>query len=254
METLSALQRVVYDSAPWAGTAMALALLTKSSRFIGWLGERRLRIATYFQLDKRSYHRFHDVLLRSPDGTTQIDHVVISAQGVFVIETKTMKGWIFGNERERNWTQKLRRQTFTFMNPLRQNYKHVKAVQEALDLAPEVVHSVVVFAGRAKFKTLMPANVIRLRDFVRYIRSTPMVVFNDEEVRTLVVKLKRNMISSRFARWAHVNRIKTNRRNPKCPRCGAAMQLRTARKGCHSGSEFWGCNKYPQCRGVRAAA
>jgi hypothetical protein len=162
METLSALQRVVYDSAPWAGTAMAVALLTKSSRFIGWLGERRLRIATYFQLDRRSYHRFHDVLLRSPDGTTQIDHVVISAQGVFVIETKTMKGWIFGNERERNWTQKLRRRTFTFMNPLRQNYKHVKAVQEALDLAPEVIHSVVVFVGRAKFITLMPANVIRL--------------------------------------------------------------------------------------------
>lgn len=38
---------------------------------------------------------------------------------------------------------------------------------------------------------------------------------------------------------------------PLCPHCGSSMMLRTARKGQNAGSQFWGCSKYPQCRGVR---
>ena len=41
--------------------------------------------------------------------------------------------------------------------------------------------------------------------------------------------------------------------SPECPRCGASMQLRTARQGASAGSNFWGCTTYPKCRGTRAA-
>ncbi len=41
--------------------------------------------------------------------------------------------------------------------------------------------------------------------------------------------------------------------SPDCPRCGASMQLRTARQGANAGSNFWGCSTYPKCRGTRAA-
>jgi len=41
--------------------------------------------------------------------------------------------------------------------------------------------------------------------------------------------------------------------SPECPRCGASMQLRTARQGANAGSNFWGCTTYPKCRGTRAA-
>ena len=37
-----------------------------------------------------------------------------------------------------------------------------------------------------------------------------------------------------------------------CPLCGEPMALRTARKGQHAGSQFWGCSRYPQCKGTRA--
>lgn len=69
-----------------------------------------------------TYVRFHDVMLPTPDGTTQIDHVFVSRFGVFVVETKNMAGWIFGSERGRRWTQVLPggRKT-SFQNPLRQN-------------------------------------------------------------------------------------------------------------------------------------
>lgn len=38
---------------------------------------------------------------------------------------------------------------------------------------------------------------------------------------------------------------------PICPECGKAMTRRKARSGKHSGTEFWGCTGYPECRGAR---
>jgi len=44
----------------------------------------------------------------------------------------------------------------------------------------------------------------------------------------------------------------TEGKAPTCPRCGKPMALRTARKGPHAGSQFWGCSGYPECKGVRS--
>lgn len=38
---------------------------------------------------------------------------------------------------------------------------------------------------------------------------------------------------------------------PSCPVCTSAMVLRTAKRGANAGSEFWGCTKYPACKGTR---
>ncbi len=37
---------------------------------------------------------------------------------------------------------------------------------------------------------------------------------------------------------------------PPCPQCGALMALRTAKSGKNTGSQFWGCTKYPDCKGT----
>jgi ATP-dependent DNA helicase RecQ len=39
--------------------------------------------------------------------------------------------------------------------------------------------------------------------------------------------------------------------SPDCPKCGDGMMLRTARKGANAGSQFWGCIKYPKCKGTK---
>lgn len=36
-----------------------------------------------------------------------------------------------------------------------------------------------------------------------------------------------------------------------CPLCGSTMTLRTARYGPRAGSEFWGCSRFPACKGLR---
>lgn len=53
--------------------------------------------------------------------TTQIDHILLSPYGIFVIETKNYKGWIFGSSH-----QKIYKSSHKFQNPLHQNYKHIK--------------------------------------------------------------------------------------------------------------------------------
>jgi restriction system protein len=38
---------------------------------------------------------------------------------------------------------------------------------------------------------------------------------------------------------------------PSCSKCNSQTALRTARKGANAGSEFWGCARYPTCKGTR---
>lgn len=52
------------------------------------------------------YYVMDDVVLRTEKGTTQIDHIVISKYAVFVIETKNYSGEIFGDDNNKEWTQK----------------------------------------------------------------------------------------------------------------------------------------------------
>ena len=41
------------------------------------------------------------------------------------------------------------------------------------------------------------------------------------------------------------------KKKSSCPRCHSAMRLRTATKGNNAGHKFWGCSKYPRCKGTR---
>lgn len=96
-----------------------------------------------------------DVTLEVSDGdTTQVDHVVISPTGIFVVETKHYKGWIYGKESDQFWTQKIFKRSYKFQNPFRQNYKHVKAIQSLLPSIPqEAFYSIVVMVGECEWRS-----------------------------------------------------------------------------------------------------
>ncbi len=102
---------------------------------------------------------------------TQIDHVVVSVHGVFVLETKHLQCWIFGAERQKEWTQTFYRHRVRFQNPLRQNWRHLKALETLLDVPLAHLHSVVVLTGTAQFKTAMPPQVVQGAAVVPYVRS-----------------------------------------------------------------------------------
>ena len=73
----------------------------------GWFGEKKTELKLSLALDNDIYIIFHDIIIPSRNGTTQIDHVIISRYGLFVVETKNLKGWIYGTANQPKWTQVL---------------------------------------------------------------------------------------------------------------------------------------------------
>jgi hypothetical protein len=154
-------------------------------------GEARLSRAIQTRFRPPDYHLLNHITLRLQDGTTQVDHILVCRFGVFVIETKDFKGWIFAGANDRNWTQVLYRAKFRFQNPIRQNYKHVCAVRELLEfLEPDVVHPVVVFAGEAVFKTDVPDGVFTVPGFLAYVESHRTEVMSANRVQFCVGRLE----------------------------------------------------------------
>ena len=133
-------------------------------------GEASVRKVIVSNFKVPNYYLLNNITVPFQDGTTQIDHVLISTKGVFVLETKDYSGWIFANEKSRQWTQVIYRVKNRFQNPIHQNYKHVKVIQDLLDFLPkEHVHSLVVFSGSAVFKSDMPKGVVYLDQLTNYM-------------------------------------------------------------------------------------
>lgn len=230
-----------------------LAALLKSPGFKGILGEGIVNLSARLFLRHPEYRLFHDVLLPTADGSTQIDHLIVSEYGVFVVETKNMKGWIFGRSEQREWTQQIFKQKYRFQNPLRQNYKHVQAVTAHLNLREDEVHSLVVFVGDSQFKTPMPANVTYGAGYIRFIRSKRRLVLSSTRVDAIAQEITRYRLPrSRATRRAHKAHVSGKRAqlaaSRVCPRCGSPLVLRTSKKGANAGSQFWGCSSFPKCR------
>ena len=137
------------------------------------------------------YHLMNHITLQLKDGTTQVDHILVSRFGVFVIETKDYKGWIFANPKQATWTQVLFKRKFKFQNPIFQNIRHVRAVQDLLDfLPPGAVKSVVVFTGEAEFKTEVPPSVFNVSELVDHLRQQTDEVMSINRVQFCVGRLE----------------------------------------------------------------
>lgn len=142
------------------------------------------------------YHLLNHVTLNHRGGTTQVDHILVSRFGVFVIETKDYTGWIFANAKHDTWTQVTFKDKFKFQNPIHQNYRHVLAVQQLLDFVPSTaVHSIVVFVGDAEFKTDLPAGVLTLPQLILYLRGCKEEVLSLNRVQFCVGRLETARLS-----------------------------------------------------------
>lgn len=151
-------------------------------RLKGAVGEFSVNLRVKRALNPNEYRLIQDVMLSASEGTTQIDHIIVSRYGIFVVETKAYTGWIFGTEGDAQWTQVIYRRNKRFQNPLRQNYGHIRALAELTEIPEEYFKSLVVFTGNCTFKTSMPANVVRGSGFIKYIRSFQNPIIPDQQV------------------------------------------------------------------------
>ena len=142
----------------------------------------------YRHLDKKlkEDHKwlFNIYLPRGNDRTTEIDVMLFCGSGIYVFESKNYKGWIFGSENRRVWTQcikpseKTRARKFRFLNPIMQNKLHLACFKKQLteEQLTLPIHSVVLFGNRCNLKKIELTSgrhtVIRLKEITKAVDLT----------------------------------------------------------------------------------
>jgi len=216
--------------------------------FKGWFGEQKTELNLWFSLDKKLYRRFHNLIIPSSNGTTQVDHILVSPFGLFIVETKNRTGWIFGSETQSTWTQVIYDNKYTFQNPLRQTHRHKKVLSKFLDLNESHIQTVVFFNGDSEFKTELPSNVLSygLSNYIEQFRDT---VLSNDEIQRICGLLSKVKIESKISKQQHIQSLHNRHTsNTVCPKCGSDLVERTVKQGPRTGSKFLGCSSYPKCR------
>lgn len=212
------------------------------------------------------YHLFHDLLLRTEHGSTQIDHVVVSKYAIFVIEMKNYRGNIFGKDDSQEWKQviktKVRYKTFgktytyitknTFYNPIKQSNGHAYHIRRIIDDYPHLpIVSVVVFSDEADLSGVRTnKRVINEHYLLDVIHGYRNVYLNDIDLQIIVNRLLTKDASKEIGKGEHIRNVRRakhesekNLRTGICPKCGGNLILRQGRYG-----NFYGCSNYPNCK------
>ncbi len=232
---------------------VVLCLMKKAEpRVFGYFGEQRVKLILE-ELDPEEYLVLNDLLLKNGDHTTQIDQVVVSRFGIFVIEMKNYSGTIYGRETDQQWTQVIGHGKFQFYNPLRQNHAHVCALRGVLSGMGDVrLVPLVVFSPLATLKVeVEDGKVIHTPELVNTILAHAQPVMSPEARDKAYARILTSNITGKDSRRRHTGSVKLRvaeahsdiNRNV-CPRCGGQLVLRRGKYG-----PFKGCSNFPKgCR------
>lgn len=216
----------------------------------GALGEKRVAVILS-KLPTDRYKVINNLLINNNGFTSQIDHVVVSVYGIFVIETKAYKGWIYGSESSDYWTQNIYGKKYQLRNPIHQNYGHIKALKQLLHEYPELKYiSMVAFSREASLGVSSNIPVIYWNQIRSVIYQFENRVMTEEQVQMVYDSILSSNIDSRENRKQHVRTVKNTIRNReeiissgKCPRCKGKLVRRQGKYG-----SFYGCSNYPKCK------
>ncbi|EEK48429.1 hypothetical protein bcere0002_46080 [Bacillus cereus ATCC 10876] len=150
----------------------------------------------------------HNVTVYTEFGdTTQIDHIVIAETGVFVVETKNYEGWIYASEKAARWTQGIFRKKFSFQNPFRQNYKHIKAIEWAMEQQLSCI-SIAAFHSKCSLKRVNVHSkdkyVLYYNDLKKCIESYIDVKLTKDEVEHIYQTILQANITDKDTENKHV--------------------------------------------------
>lgn len=174
----------------------------------GYIGEKQVR-NQLSSLPSEKYKSIYNIMLRTEKGdTTQIDHIVVSVYGIFVIETKNYSGIITGTENTAKWTKHMYKKKYSFQNPIRQNYGHIKALENLLGLKKDTFTSIITFTIGAKLHVKTTTPVVYVPKLTKTIKSYTDIKINPEQLKTIVDTIHNANIDSLETRREHIKSIK----------------------------------------------
>lgn len=244
-------------AAQFSGSAATQSKKRTYEEAIGDSGERS--VSSYLaNLPCEEYQVLNDLLVCDGKYTTQIDHIILSRYGVFVLETKNVHGKVYGSENSEYWKQYLpdtgyKRYGFTkeheLRNPIWQNDGHIKSLRRLVFDSDVPIYGIVVFPGDTDVNVSAEKPVLHMWEVVSYVKGFTDVVMPTEKVNFYRRRLLEVISTDEADREHHlenVGRSKARRdeavANGKCPRCGGDLVLREGKYGL-----FYGCSNYPRC-------
>lgn len=214
--------------------------------------------------------------------TTEIDVLMICQKGIIVFESKNYKGWIFGNENQKNWYQTLpagkgKSHKEAFYNPIMQNRSHINHLQRFLGKNIPM-HSVIVFSNDCTLKDIQVyssdvtwINRCRIAEAIKNIYNISSgFSLSENQIEEIYNKLYQYTQVSEGVKIQHQESVKSasvhspstgyakysakanentgNKERVRCPWCNGYLVIRTSKKAGRSNYRFLGCSNYPSCK------
>ena len=176
-----------------------LAITSKPKRSKEYVASRKGEIGEFkidIQLGQlpEGYRYLSDLLLknsRAKSGYSQVDHVVLTPFGIFVIETKNYQGIIYGSKERKTWMVNGK---FKMMNPFVQNYGHIRALTSLLDKKyHDKFISMVSFTKRCTFKVDLDYRKIASNEIIVY--DIELSEFLHRKVSVLKIQHKETLLN-----------------------------------------------------------
>ena len=248
-EAVNQLVLVLFINNPlfWILIFMAVISVVFYKKIVGMAGEFWVK-QELSKLDKHIYFVVNDVTIKANNSTHQIDHIVVSKYGIFVIETKQYNGYIYGNEYDKKWVQNKK---YYINNPVHQNFGHVKILEKVLGLPENKFIPIVCIPSNAKINVKSKNRIARLNNLNTIILSNNTVIIENPDILYKKI-LSLNITDSKIIKQ-HIENVKeiqnnntNNYNSTKCPLCGGNLIRKQGKYG-----NFIGCSNYPRCKYTR---
>lgn len=145
---------------------------------------------------------------------TEIDMIMLCQKGIYVIENKNYSGWIFGNEKSKNWCETLKGKKYFFYNPIKQNRSHIKNLEKLLQVGEDKYISLITFNANANLKKVstesLDVYVIGYKQLKKFMKKQidRSDILTDEQIENVYQMLLPGTKLSDEEKQEHVNRIK----------------------------------------------
>ena len=147
--------------------------------FSGFVGEKRVA-SILSGLDPKKYKIINNLTIYIDKESAQIDHLIISNFGIFIIETKNFKGIILGEETSNYWTQVLYKNRENFYNPIKQNNWHIQALENILKNYSGILYfPIVVFTKSSDLRVKTITDVVNTDDLIKTIKRHRTEIISD---------------------------------------------------------------------------
>ncbi|HLT91957.1 MAG TPA: nuclease-related domain-containing protein [Woeseiaceae bacterium] len=112
-----------------------------------------------------AFDRIENLVVPNVDeGEIQIDHLLLTAQGLLIVDVKDVTGTVFGGDKMQDWTVISSERRFTFSNPQPALFDRIAAVREIVRQVP--VAGRILFTDGAEFTKGVPSLVCKASDLL----------------------------------------------------------------------------------------